>query len=139
MYNTNDQQQSGPTPGLVLIVDDEAPIAEALAMIIEDAGFTPLIAKHGQQAIELARAQPPALVITDLMMPRLDGTALIAALRADAAANDHAVPPMVLVTAGGLQQANAAGADAVLLKPFTVEEVEALLRRFLSPPSDPPA
>jgi two-component system chemotaxis response regulator CheY len=115
----------------VLIAEDEEPIAEVLALIVESMGHTPLLAAHGKQALELARQQRPALVITDLMMPQMDGVALIAALRADAAAQDRAAPPIIAMTAAGARRARDAGADAVLSKPFDLDELETLLRRFL--------
>lgn len=133
MDNPHDQS-AGREPEVVLIVDDEAPIAEALAMIIEDAGFSPMTANHGQAALEIARAHSPRLVITDMMMPRLTGKDLIAALRQDAAQVGVSPPPIILVTAGGMNQARETGADAILRKPFTLAEVEALLLRFLGPP-----
>jgi two-component system, OmpR family, response regulator VicR len=116
---------------LVLIAEDEEPIAEALAMIAEDAGYAAMIATHGQQALDMARARRPALVITDLMMPYLDGQELIAALRADASRNHDNPPPIILMTAAGPRRAGRADADVVLRKPFNVADVEALLERFL--------
>lgn len=124
----------GPTPDLVLIAEDEEPIAEALALIVADAGYTPLVAVHGKQALELARERRPALIITDLMMPFLSGAQLIEAVRADAALDNHRPPPMILMTAAGMRRALEANADALLKKPFDVREVEELLRRFLGPP-----
>jgi CheY-like chemotaxis protein len=121
-------------PDLVLIVEDEPPIAEALALIIEDSGYTTIIAVHGREALELARACHPALVFTDLMMPQLNGTELIAALRADAEAVGETPPPIVLMTAAGAAHTREARADAVLRKPFDITEIEALLRRFLDRP-----
>lgn len=121
-------------PTLVLIVEDEAPIAEALSLIVADAGYSPIVARHGMEALELARARKPALVITDLMMPRLDGAGLIAALHADASTNGaDPAPPIVLMTAANLRLAREAGADAVLRKPFDISDVEKLLQRFLDP------
>ena len=119
---------------LVLIVEDEAPIAEALILIIEDAGYATIIAAHGKEALELAREFRPGLVITDLMMPHLNGTDLIAALHADAKATGTKPPPVVLMTAAGPARTRDAGADAVLRKPFDITEIEALLWRFLGPP-----
>lgn len=120
-----------PNPRLILIAEDEEPIAEALSFILEDAGYTPLVASHGAQALELARVHRPALVITDLMMPHLDGTALIQALRADAQLNGHAPPPIILMTAAGMKKAEEAGADAVVRKPFNLTDLEALIRRLI--------
>lgn len=125
--------QPAPEPPLVLIVEDEQPIAEALSFMVQDAGYATVIASHGQQGLEIARARQPVLIFTDLMMPRMDGTALIAALHADAA-NDGAKPvPIILMTAAGFEHAQKAGADAILPKPFDISEVERLLHRFLSP------
>ena len=117
--------------GLVLIAEDEEPIAEVVATVVEDAGYTPRLAAHGREALELARAEQPALLITDLMMPYLNGAELIAALRSDAAAGGQAPLPVILMTAAGPAQARAAGADAVLRKPFELLELDALIRRFL--------
>jgi CheY-like chemotaxis protein len=122
-------------PGLVLIAEDEEPIAEVVATVVEDAGYRPLLAAHGREALELARAQQPALLITDLMMPHLSGAELIAALRSDAAASGRAPLPVILMTAAGPAQARAAGADAVLRKPFELLELYALIRRFLEAPA----
>ena len=69
---------------LVLIVDDEAPIAEALALIVEEAGYATLTAFRGPAGLALAREHHPALIFTDMMMPQLDGAALIETLRLDA-------------------------------------------------------
>ena len=121
--------------GLVLIAEDEEPIAEVVATVVEDAGYVPRLAAHGRQALELARTEQPALLITDLMMPHLSGAELIAALRSDAAASGHDPVPVILITAAGPAQARAAGADAVLRKPFELLELDALLRRFLEAPT----
>jgi CheY-like chemotaxis protein len=120
--------------GLVLIAEDEEPIAEVVATVVEDAGYTPRLAAHGRRALELARAEQPALLITDLMMPHLSGAELIAALRSDAVASGRNPVPVILMTAAGPAQARAAGADAVLRKPFELRELDALLRRFLEAP-----
>ena len=123
-------------PALVLIAEDEGPIADAIALIVEDAGFTPLIAIHGSQALDLARQHRPALVITDLMMPHLDGAELITALRADAEQNDHSPAPVILMTAAGMKRAYEIDADAVLRKPFELDELEQLLFHFLGKPPE---
>jgi CheY-like chemotaxis protein len=121
-------------PFLVLIAEDEEPIAEAIAFLVEDNGYTPLVANNGRQALELARARHPALVITDLMMPYLDGDELINALRADAALDQHAPPHTILLSAAGLRRMMNARADAILPKPFELDDLETLLHRFLGPP-----
>ena len=118
-------------PPVVLIVEDEEPISFVLAMIVADAGYRPLTAAHGKEALELALREHPALILTDLMMPYLDGADLISALHAAMDDGARRAPPIVLMTAAGMRQARAAGADALLCKPFSVEEVETILQRFL--------
>lgn len=125
---------------VVLIAEDEEPIAQALAYLVEDAGYTAVVAANGRAAFELALARRPALIITDLMMPQMSGQELIRALRETwkgelgQSAAPPIVPPIVLMTAAGRRYAEDAGADALLLKPFELEQVEALLRRFLAIP-----
>lgn len=118
---------------LVLIVEDESPIAEALALIIEDAGYAAITAVHGKEALDLAHEWHPDLIITDLMMPHLNGVDLIAAIHAEATASGKLPPPVVLMTAAGPARTRNAGANAVLRKPFDITEVEGLLQRFLEP------
>jgi len=120
-----------PAAPLVLIAEDEEPIADVVSTVVEDAGYTPLVAVHGREALDLARAQHPALLITDLMMPYLSGAELIAQLQADAASGGRALMPIILMTAASLSLARAAGADAVLRKPFDLAQLEDLLERFL--------
>ena len=128
------ETQLEPEPTLVLIVEDEQPIAEALSFMVEDAGYTTVIASHGQQGLEVVRARRPALIFTDLMMPRMDGAAFIAALRAEAAQDGSLpLPPIILMTAAGFDYAQRAGADTILPKPFDIKDVDRLLRRFLGP------
>lgn len=114
-------------PPTVLIAEDEEPIAIALSFIIEDAGFHPLIARHGRQALELARVHHPAVVLTDYMMPQMNGIELIAALR-----SEHLTSLIILMSAAGAPVLATAGADVVLAKPFEMSEIESLLRGFLA-------
>jgi two-component system, chemotaxis family, chemotaxis protein CheY len=118
---------------LVLIVEDERSIAQVVAEVVADANYLPYVARHGLDALELARERWPALVITDLMLPRLDGEGLIAALRAEARDDtERPMPPVILMTAAGMKIAQAAGADAILHKPFDLAELEALLLHYLA-------
>lgn len=128
----NKSDQDGHATPLILIVDDEAPIAQALSLIVEDAGYTAITAYRGVDGLDFARAYHPALILTDIMMPQMDGVALIAAVRADAAAAHRQAPYIIAMTAGALRFAQLAEADAVLQKPFSIEEVESLLERFLA-------
>lgn len=129
---TDDVKRPPPDSRVVLIAEDEEPIAEALIFVVEDAGYIPLVATNGKEALELARNRRPALVITDLMMPYLDGTQLIRAIHDDAQRNGHTAPPIILMTAAGMRRAQDSGADAVLRKPFNIDELEILIRQMLA-------
>ena len=137
MSAPSDTQPTHPSEQerLVLIVEDDAPIAEALAIIIEDLGYTPLVATDGLTGLELARQRQPRLIFTDLMLPKLSGQELISHLRAEQTAQGKTVPPIVVVTAAGRSQARAAGGDAVIPKPFEMEHAEATLQRVSPPPA----
>jgi DNA-binding response OmpR family regulator len=124
---------------LVLIVDDERPIAELLGAAVVQAGHSPMLAFDGQQALAAARSRWPDLVITDLMMPLLDGPGLIAAIRAEAVSLGRMAPPIVVMTAAGRPAAEAAGGDAILSKPFELSELERLLEELAPDQARTPA
>lgn len=119
---------------LVLIAEDEEPIAEIIATIIREMNATPIIASHGREAFALAQQSEVALVITDLMMPLMDGAELIAALRAKAQEDGVQSPPVILMTASGRDNVATIGADAFLPKPFELDTLEVLLRHYLAVP-----
>ena len=114
-----DDAPSARAAGAVLIVDDEPDIRFLLRTTLELAGYAVIEASHGEAALESVRVSPPALVITDRMMPRMDGGELIERLRADV--GTAAIPIVMLTGTSGAQP----GADAVLPKPV---EPEALIR-----------
>ena len=78
----------------VLVVDDEAANREWLERVLEPAGFTVVMAEGGQQAIDIARASPPDLVMLDLMMPNVTGFDVVEALRSHPSTQN--IPIMVL-------------------------------------------
>ena len=139
-WSTTPAPQSGEASGtagrVVLIAEDEEPIAEAIGLIVEEVGHFPLLARNGQHALELARTRWPALLITDWMMPVLDGLSLIQALRQQAALDGLPPVPTILLTAARLPRpAVVEAADVFLAKPFDVENLEALVHRFLDLPA----
>lgn len=132
MSNPSASHASTPT---VLILEDEEPIAVALSLIIEDAGYAAIYTTDARKALLLAQASPPALIMTDLMMPRMNGGQFVAALREQVSREGMRMPSVIVMTATDLRYATEIGADAVLAKPFDLKTVEALLTRFLSPAS----
>jgi CheY-like chemotaxis protein/anti-sigma regulatory factor (Ser/Thr protein kinase) len=125
-----------------LVADDNADMRRHLATVL-GSRWDVVEAADGRQALELARRNRPDLLITDVMMPELDGFGLIAAIRADA---DLASLPVIMLTARAGQEAVggglAAGADNYLVKPFSsavlVGKVAARLEAAARDRSGPP-
>ncbi|HLA76502.1 MAG TPA: HD domain-containing phosphohydrolase [Vicinamibacteria bacterium] len=116
----------------ILVVDDLPQNREILAGLLEPEGYTVDLAQDGQEAVELALADPPDLILMDVAMPRLTGFEACKALKADE--KTHLVP-IVLVT--GLVaredriQGIAAGCDDFLTKPVDAEQLMARTRNLL--------
>jgi len=115
----------------VLVVEDEAPIAEAVAARLRSEGFTVAIASDGLAAIDACDALAPDLVVLDLMLPGLDGLEVCRRIQ-----RDRPVPVLMLTARDSetdLVVGLAVGADDYLPKPFSAREltarVHALLRR----------
>ena len=109
---------------LVLCADDDRDILALLALRLERAGYRVAQAIDGDQALSLARELLPDVVVLDVMMPRLSGTEVLAALRADGATAGLRV---VLLSAraqeADVERGLEAGADAYLAKPFQAPEL----------------
>ena len=85
-------------PPRILVVDDEPFLVDLLADLLEEEGFVVLRAYDGEQALAMAESDcPPDLVLSDVMMPRLSGTELVAAVRRRL---PDGAPPFVLLSAG---------------------------------------
>ena len=66
---------------MILIVDDQPDIARALAMLLEDSGYSAEVAESGREALDRLRQARPQAVILDMMMPDIDGSAVLRAMR----------------------------------------------------------
>ncbi|WP_116123890.1 response regulator [Paraburkholderia sp. BL6669N2] len=108
----------------LLVVDDNADLREYMSRILRAAGHDVRLATDGQAALEAARAEPPDLVLSDVMMPRLDGFGLLRALRADPDLRDT---PVLMLSARAGEEARVDGiehgADDYLTKPFSAREL----------------
>ncbi|MFF0579832.1 SpoIIE family protein phosphatase [Streptosporangium saharense] len=113
----------------VLIADDNADMREYLARILRDAGYLVDAVGDGRAALRAVRTAAPDLVVSDVMMPDMDGLELVAALRAD---SRTASVPVLLLSARAGQEASIeglrAGADDYLVKPFAAAELLARVR-----------
>ncbi|MEU0005343.1 SpoIIE family protein phosphatase [Streptomyces sp. NPDC006314] len=113
----------------VLIADDNADMREYLTRILAGGGCRVDAVSDGQEALDAIRRKAPDLVVSDVMMPRLDGLQLVRALRTDPRT---ASVPVLLLSARAGQEASIeglrAGADDYLVKPFAAAELLARVR-----------
>ncbi|GAA3505041.1 SpoIIE family protein phosphatase [Streptomyces prasinosporus] len=113
----------------VVVADDNADLREYLRRLLTGAGYRVTTVTDGTSALDAARTDPPDLVVSDVMMPGLDGLTLVAALRSDPRT---ASVPVLLLSARAGQEASIeglqAGADDYLVKPFAAAELLARVR-----------
>ncbi|WP_034214704.1 SpoIIE family protein phosphatase [Actinoplanes subtropicus] len=126
-----DETVAAPGQGRILLVDDNADLRDHVARLLRP-HWAVTTAVDGRHALELVERQSFDLVLTDVMMPRLDGFGLIAALRADERTRD--VPIVMLSARAGEESSGeglAAGADDYLVKPFSTRDLIARVRANL--------
>lgn len=116
---------------VILIAEDDFHLRRAYRYLLLDIGYEPIAAENGRQALEAVLSHRPALVLTDIAMPVMDGIELARALRAR---EDTATMPIVAVT--GVEDAKYAGLssqlfDRILRKPLIIEELVAVVATML--------
>ncbi|HWP05728.1 MAG TPA: ATP-binding protein [Polyangiaceae bacterium] len=126
-----DARESTPSRGRVLVVDDNADMRDYVARLLSEY-WEIEVAEDGKAALARALSHPPDLVLSDVMMPELDGVGLLRGLRADPRT---ATVPVILVSARAGEEARLAGletgADDYLVKPFAAREVVTRVRTHL--------
>ncbi len=116
----------------VLVVDDEALIAMAFEAMLEDAGHRVATAANGRQGLErLAGAPRPDLVLLDMMMPVMNGPAMLAAMAADPGLAGIPVVVLSSLPEEAIRARVGEGVAAILLKPCTAEQVLDAVARAL--------
>jgi two-component system, OmpR family, alkaline phosphatase synthesis response regulator PhoP len=109
---------------MVLVVDDNEDSLRIVESILRSAGFEVCLARDGQQAIEIAEASAPELIILDIMMPVMDGVEALQRLR-DSPRTSRI--PVILLTAKAQDEDVIAGyqtgADYYMTKPFTAKQL----------------
>ncbi len=124
----------------ILVVEDEADIAALVAFQLTHAGFRVRTASTGRQALRAIEAEPPDLVVLDLMLPEVGGLQVLRTIRSR---KETRHTPVIVVTARGEEQDRLegfeVGADDYVSKPFSPKElvlrVRAVLRRAAAPES----
>ncbi len=116
----------------ILVVEDEPDLADLLIQYLKHEGYSIMVALDGKDGLERAKEEHPDLIITDVMMPKLDGFHLCRLLKFDA--NFKNIPIIMLTSRGegeAKQTGTSVGADAYLTKPFESEELLATIRKLL--------
>ena len=118
----------------ILIIDDDAEVRDVLSAVIEQAGHAVIAAENGPAGLQKFADERPDRVVTDIIMPEMDGLEIIASIRL---IDPHA--RVAAISGGGLmvdasycmKTASSFGAFAVMQKPFKIDEVVETVRRCL--------
>ena len=127
----------------ILVVEDERDIQDVIAYNLQQAGYDVIVAGRGDDALRLAKAHRPDLVLLDVMLPGLSGKQVCASIRSDPAI---AATPIIMLSAKGEEVDRIVGlevgADDYVTKPFSMREVllrvQTLLRRTATQRPQPP-
>ncbi len=117
---------------LVLVVDDDPDILDAICDILQGEGYRVARARHGLEALDRVTQQRPDLILLDLMMPVMDGLAFAQALRDRKL--DEGLPIVVISADGNPQKAAAVGAQVYLAKPFDIDALLTAVSRLVNHP-----
>jgi signal transduction histidine kinase len=123
------RMSTAPSRPTILVVEDEQRILEIITVLLEDENYRVIQARDGEAALSLLEKAAPALIISDVRMPGMDGFSLCERVRANA---DFAYVPFIFLTARGdradIRRGMGLGADDYLIKPFEPEELLSAVR-----------
>lgn len=119
-------------PATILVVDDDETMRDLLRRMLERAGYAVVLAANGRDALERLRDQPTDLIVTDMVMPEMDGIELIRKL-----ATERPRLPVIAISgvhdwANYLSMAIRLGAKAAVQKPVSAAELVATVRGLLA-------
>lgn len=114
----------------VLIVEDEWAIADWLELLLSEQAFNVITAANGREALDVMLREIPDLVLTDFMMPHLDGAGLVAAMQDDARLRDIPVIVMTSILEAGVRE-RIRRYQAYLRKPFREADLLNAVRAVL--------
>lgn len=122
------------TVGRVLVIDDDDDIRDIIVLNLEVAGYEISQASDGRQGLEAAIAEPPDLILLDVLMPRMNGIEVCKEIRQQPAL---AKTPVILLTSkdqeNDIDRGFAAGADDYIVKPFSLRELQSRVLRHCRP------
>ena len=114
----------------ILVVDDEFDILTTWRLVLEMEGYEVVTASNGRSALDVARSSPPALVITDWMMPHMDGVALVQAL---AASDGLGKVPVILMSAAANAPALEHPHAQFRRKPLSIDDLLDIVKGLIGP------
>jgi signal transduction histidine kinase/DNA-binding response OmpR family regulator len=114
----------------VLVVDDDAAARDLLQRFLVREGYAVMTAEGGEEALRLARKQPPDIITLDVLMPHMDGWAVLSELKTDPALRE--IPVVLLTMTDDRRLGYALGADEFITKPVDWEDFSRVLRRYES-------
>jgi signal transduction histidine kinase/CheY-like chemotaxis protein len=127
-------RQAVPSSDLILLADDHELNLTVLTEFLSRVGYRVLTARNGLEALELAQAHRPALLLLDIQMPQLDGLQVLQRLRSDVALR---MTPVIAMTAlampGDRERCLAAGANAYVSKPVSLKSLSTMIQELLRP------
>jgi CheY-like chemotaxis protein len=109
----------------ILVVDDEYEVGQALATILEDEGFEVDVANDGQEAKLMLEKKRPDLILSDVMMPRMNGIQLVSFLKENPEKKNI---PIVLMSAAPIKENTQS--DGFLKKPFNIDVLMSEVMKF---------
>ena len=121
-----------PLHNKILIADDDADMRMLLATMLESEGYTVMQAENGQEAVEMARKELPALVMLDIHMPVMDGLKACKEIKSDKVT--RTVPVVMLTVEGSIheiQQAISYGAKTYITKPSSKAEILKVVKSII--------
>jgi DNA-binding response OmpR family regulator len=115
---------------IILVVERDPHVRELEAFFLNEAGFGVEFAADGLAALDMAREMKPDIIITEVLVPKLDGLALCRAVRKEADLKDTVV--LIFSILAAQSRAREAGADAFLMKPLAEQRLVETVRELLA-------
>lgn len=112
----------------VLVIDDDPAVRDFMARVLDAGGLTTVTAADGETGLRLARELQPALVFLDVLMPRMDGWAVLSAMKTDPRVAD--IPVVMLTVMNDSEMGFVLGASEYLAKPIDRERLSSLLAKY---------
>lgn len=116
---------------IVLVIDDDAAVRDVMSRSLTKEGYEVQLAADGKSGLELARAVKPSVIVLDVMMPGMDGWAVLSVLKSDPAL--HSIPVILATMIEDKQMGFALGAQEYLTKPVEKDRLISVIRRYQGP------